>query len=150
VKSLTKKFVIPGLRLGYLIANENLIQKIRAIKPPWTVNSMALAAGSFLMQNNSAFKFSFKDLLEETNHLKNSINEMDALEVVPGYATYFLVKTNKGTAAELKDFLMNENGLLIRNAGNFKGLDEKYFRIATQSREQNQLLIKALKSWIQK
>ncbi len=148
IRSLTKKFAIPGLRLGYLVGSEAIISRIQGCKPPWTVNSLAIAAGNFIFNHYEDFKPDFQSLLNEGIWLREQIQALDGFSVVPGSATFFLIKINKGIAAELKDFLMNEHGLLIRDASNFRGLGVECFRVATQAREHNVLLIEALKAWM--
>jgi threonine-phosphate decarboxylase len=59
-----------------------------------------------------------------------------------------LVRLRYGKASALKEYLVNEWGILIRDASNFDGLDEHFFRIATQSHEENVQLVKAIESWL--
>ena len=54
-----------------------------------------------------------------------------------------------GKAAALKDFLAVNHGILIRDASNFEGLDERFFRIATQTPEENDKLVEAVNGWIE-
>ena len=61
---------------------------------------------------------------------------------------FFLVKLRMGKASALKEYLAEEHGILIRNASNFEGLDESFFRLATQTEEENQALVKALSDWM--
>ncbi len=62
--SLTKAYAIPGLRLGYVVASEDLITKLKSIKQPWTVNSMALQAGKFIFENYTADSNSIKKFVD--------------------------------------------------------------------------------------
>jgi threonine-phosphate decarboxylase len=55
---------------------------------------------------------------------------------------------DRGKAADLKDFLLEHYGILIRDASNFRGLDAAYFRLAVQEEAQNGILISGLKEWI--
>ena len=59
-----------------------------------------------------------------------------------------LIRLRYGKASALKDYLANEHGILIRDASNFEGLDEHFFRIATQTPEENDQLVKAIQQWI--
>ena len=58
-----------------------------------------------------------------------------------------LVRLRMGKAGALKDYLAQEHGILIRDASNFDGLDEHFFRIATQTRRENDRLVKAIGQW---
>ena len=53
-----------------------------------------------------------------------------------------------GKAAALKEYLAKEHGLLIRDASNFEGLDDSFFRIAVQEKTENDLLLHAIEKWL--
>ena len=147
VKSLTKLFAIPGLRLGYVLAHPLLIQKLQAGKMPWSVNSMAIAAGKTIFPNYETLKPDIRKGIANCRDLQDQISQIPGFKVVPSATTYFLVKLEKGTAAGLKDYLMQQHQLLVRDATNFRGLEGEHIRLATQSEKGNSLLLKALKDW---
>lgn len=147
VKSLTKTYAIPGLRLGYIISNRSSIQHISSFKMPWSVNVMAIEAGKYILKNFSSKPIPIKSLLNDKINLINQIDKIDFVTISPSNTNFFLCKLKKGTASDLKLFLVNEFGILIRDASNFRGLSPQHFRIATQTKEQNKLLIEGLKSW---
>lgn len=147
VKSLTKTYAIPGLRLGYIISNCSLIQHISSFKMPWSVNVMAIEAGKYILENFSSNPIPIKSLLNDKIALTNQMCKIDFATIYPSNTNFFLGKLKKGTAADLKSFLIKEYGILIRDASNFRGLSPQHFRISTQTKEQNKLLIEGLKSW---
>ena len=143
--SLTKCYAIPGLRLGYLTACSELTEKIAHFSMPWSVNQIAQLAGQYLLQNTA---YDFRECITESERVQNIIAGINGIKVYPSDMHYFLCRLDKGQASELKQFLIDRYEILIRDASNFRGLDERYFRIATQSPEENQELIKALQEWI--
>lgn len=147
VKSLTKTYSIPGLRLGYIISQEQNILAIQLAKMPWSVNTMAIEAGKFIVENAADIALPLKRLLSDTLDLMNSLQQIENIEVYPTTTNFFLCQTKVKTAAALKKHLLNAHQLLIRDASNFKGLSPHYFRIAAQTPEQNQLLIDAIRQW---
>ncbi|MFA8436641.1 MAG: histidinol-phosphate transaminase [Marinifilaceae bacterium] len=147
VKSLTKNFAIPGLRLGYLVANKQLVQDIQFYKAPWSVNSIAIEAGKFIFDHFQDFKPPIKYYKSESEKFASKINDISGFRIIPSKTSYFLVKLEKGSSFELKKYLIDQFGLLIRDASNFRGLNSSYIRLATQSEENNLLMIKALKEW---
>ena len=147
VKSLTKTYSIPGLRLGYIISQEQNIQAIQLAKMPWSVNTMAIEAGKFIVENAADIALPLKRLLADTSDLMRSLQQIENIEVYPTTTNFFLCQTKVKTAAALKKHLLNAHQLLIRDASNFKGLSPHYFRIAAQTPEQNQLLIDAIRQW---
>ncbi|RUT79783.1 pyridoxal phosphate-dependent aminotransferase [Ancylomarina longa] len=147
VKSLTKNFSIPGLRLGYLITNKTLVQKIEFYKAPWTVNSFAIEAGKYLLHHKNELLPSIKDYKSEKKKFTEKLSRISGLKIHNSKTPYFLVELEKSSAFELKKFLISEFGILIRDASNFRGLNSSFIRIATQSAKKNDLLIKALHKW---
>ncbi|WP_421919360.1 pyridoxal phosphate-dependent aminotransferase [Marinifilum sp.] len=147
VKSLTKNFAIPGLRLGYLIANCALVQKIEFYKAPWTVNSLAIEAGKYLIQHKSEVLPPVKHYKSNTDKFIEKLKQISGIKIHSTKTSYFLIELEKAHSTELKNYLISEFGILIRDAKNFRGLNSSYIRVATLSEEKNQLLIDALQKW---
>ncbi len=147
VKSLTKLFSIPGLRLGYTISNSHTKQKLQQSKMPWSVNSMAIVAGKYIFDHYHAMTPDMATLLNYSKNLQQEINALRNFTVIPSTTNFFLVQLKTPDAAQLKDYLANTHQLLIRDASNFRGLDSYYIRIASQDPQKNQLLVNALKKW---
>lgn len=145
--SMTKQYVIPGLRLGYITAHESLIKKVNAFQMPWSVNVLAVEAGKFLLKNTPE-EIDIKSYLKEAKNLQKTLNAIEGLQVLSSPMHYFLCRLENKRASDLKQWLIEQHGILIRDASNFRGLDAHYFRIATQSTEENKKLIKAIKEWI--
>jgi len=148
VRSLTKTFTIPGLRLGYIVSNTLIIKKILTLKMPWSVNSLAIKAGEYIFKNYEAFQFDTAELIEETVIFKEQLEQLNGIKVCKSNTSYFLVELLHTSAKELKEYLIVQYQILIRDATNFKGLKGEYIRLSTQSKEANAILIKALKEWM--
>lgn len=145
VRSMTKSFAIPGLRLGYLLGEARLIEFIACYKQPWSVNALAIEMGKYLLQHAGYF-------LPDAGKLKERQRAFAVeLATIPGFypldsaTSFFLVRTDYDSR-KLKETLLKE-GILIRDASNFRGLDAHYFRINTLSEDKNRLLIHALKKY---
>ncbi len=148
VKSLTKTYAIPGLRLGYVLSNPSLVKQLLTYKMPWSVNALAIEAGLHIIKSDNQKKFPLEKLLQDADKLISKLKEIENIAVLETKTNFFLCKTNKGTAADLKQFLINEYGMLIRDASNFKSLGPQHFRIASQTPEKNELLIKGIRTWM--
>lgn len=143
--SLTKSFGIPGLRLGYIIATETTIAELQGMRAPWSVNALSLEAGKFILQHYQELMFDHKELMEESQFLQSELGAIEGITITPSACNFFLSQLTDGrNATQLQDYLVQEHGLLIRHAGNFRGLSDKHFRIAAQSRDKNLQLITAL------
>ncbi len=148
INSLTKSFGIPGIRLGYVIANEEFIKKIQNLRAPWSVNALSLVVGEYVMDNYDSLYVDIDELLAESSYLQTEISNIEGIEVIESDCNFFLCKIQKDCKAEeLHSYLVQKHGILIRNASNFRGLTDRHFRIAAQTRQENIQLIKALREW---
>lgn len=147
LRSMTKVYSIPGLRLGYIVAQPKLIDLLRSCKLPWAVNVMAIEAGHFIFDHIKDISIPLKQLQIDKELLIKGIAEL-GIKVWQSNTHFFLAETPIFNAAKLKQYLLKNHDLLIRDAGNFRGLEDNFFRIATLSAGQNNLLINALSQWI--
>ncbi len=147
VKSLTKLFSIPGLRLGYILCSKQLGSKFQHTTIPWNVNTLAIEAGKYIFSSYDVLLPTMGKLLKYSQQLQEQIDAIDGFTVIPSTTNYFLVQLKTPDASSLKDYLVHSHQLLIRDASNFRGLDNHYIRIASQSPEKNSLLVKALQEW---
>lgn len=143
IKSMTKCYAIPGLRLGYLLGNAGMIEYIACYGHPWSVNALAIEAGKYLLENGEGGLPDAAALAVRQRKFAARIAEIPGFRPLPSGTSFFLVETDYHTPA-LKKYLLQEHGLLIRDASNFRGLDNHYFRINTLSDSRNRLLLEAL------
>ena len=144
--SMTKEFAIPGLRIGYITGPTPLLSRIRKCRMPWAVNQLAIEAAHYLLAHKSDYLLDLDALMKERERMARELSAIDGITVYPSDTHILLCRIENTTAAQLKDFLANNYGILIRDASNFQGLDEHYFRIAVQTRDENDELVKALKN----
>lgn len=145
--SLSKKYCIPGLRLGYMTASPIIIERLRDIRQPWTVNTLAIEAGKWLIKNDPKVIPDIKDYIAEAQRLHDELQAIDGIMVMDTKTHYMLVNIDWATSLELKNWLIENHGILIRDASNFHGLDAHCFRVAAQSPEENDALINAIKEF---
>lgn len=145
--SMTKRFAVPGLRLGYLTACGELLNEIRAQRMPWSVNQLAIEAGHYLLQSSEDYDIDISLLLKEKERVAKALVSIGGIDVWPSDTHYMLVQLRIGRADALKEYLAKEQGILIRDASNFEGLNEHFFRIAIQTPEENDKLIECIKKW---
>ena len=147
LRSLTKAYAIPGLRLGYVVAPAALVARLSRHKAPWAVNALAVAAGHYLFENYAQVQLPLAQLLADKVALAAALVQNPGLDILPSHTHYFLARTRRGTAAALKSWLLDQHGLLIRDASNFRGLTPAHFRLGTRHPSDNQSLIEALAAW---
>jgi len=148
VRSLTKDFGLPGLRAGYLVAAPELVNSINCLRMPWSVNALAQEAIVFIMAHYRELLPKTADFLKESQRVQKILAALPQLQVNPSDCNYFLVETKVSDAADLKSFLLQNHGFLIRDASNFRSLTPQHFRLAVLSPDHNNQLISAIQSWI--
>ena len=141
LKAFTKSYGMAGLRLGYgLCAGKELLQKMSAGAPPWTVSTPAQAAGVAALKN-AAFLAENRALIRaERPRLEEELRKL-GFWVCPSQVNYILFHG----APDLHEKLMRR-GMAIRNCANFEGLAPGWYRVAVRRREENEQLIAAIKS----
>ena len=145
--SMTKRYAVPGLRLGYVTASARVISYLREQYRPWAINALSLEAGKWLVEQGKTAIPDLTSYLAETQRLRSMLNEIDGIETLDTQTNFFLCTIRQATAAQLKEYLAREHGILIRDASNFTGLTPHHFRIATQSPAENDALVAAIRNY---
>ncbi len=148
VRSLTKDFGLPGLRAGYLVAAPELAQSINRLRMPWSVNALAQEAIGFIMTHYRELLPDTTAILKESQRVQKRLVALPHLKVTSTDCNYFLVETKVSDAADLKNYLLQNHGFLIRDASNFRALSPRHFRLAVLSPDFNNQLLSAIQSWI--
>ncbi|MEG1002893.1 MAG: threonine-phosphate decarboxylase CobD [Clostridium sp.] len=142
VKSLTKVFAFPGIRIGYsLTSNNDYIEKINKVSVPWSINIVATLGAISAMKDKDYISKTIKYVKEEKDFLYKEIVKFEDLTVYRGSVNFILFKVNKDI--DLKNELL-KYGILIRSCSNYNGLDCNYYRVAVRRREENIKLIDSL------
>ena len=150
-RAFTKFFAIPGLRLGYgIYFDKSLEKKITEKKEPWSVNNIAEMAGITILDDTEYIEKTLNWITEEKRYMYERLNETSGIKPYKSEVNFICVKIkdeliSKGLNVKKLREKMMEEGILIRDASNFKFLDERFFRLAIKDRKSNDRVIKALK-----
>lgn len=145
LKAITKFFGLPGIRLGYgVTSNKEILNKMWKYKEPWSVNSFAENICNYIFKEEDYIENTKNYFKEEIDFMIENLEKIDNLEVFKSNTNFILLKLRKYDSIYLKEKLFLEKNILIRDASNFKGLDEHYIRVAVKKREENETLIDAL------
>lgn len=147
LSSLTKRFSVPGLRIGYAVGSEAVCRSIRDSGMPWCVSVPAIEGAKYLLIHKDDYKIDAVSLHKEAERISEAFESM-GIECSKTDCNFILCRLPQGSVSELKYYLVKNVGILIRDASNFEGLDRRYFRVAAQSRMENDLLISAVKKWM--
>lgn len=143
VKSMTKFFAVPGLRLGYAIsANTALFKCITETRVPWSVNTLAAQSVSILLNDTSYHEQTMEWLSAEQTWLYDQLKQIPHLNVEKPTVNYIFFECllEKDLYHELLD-----QRIIIRRCANYTGLNNRHYRVAIKARKDNECLIKALK-----
>ncbi len=147
MSSLTKRYAVPGLRIGYIVASEGIADAVRGKGMPWAVNTLAIEAGKYLLDKDEDYVIDASTMHSEALRIAEALSSM-GIECSHSDCNFLLCRLPEGRASDLKSYLVENHGILIRDASNFESLDERYFRVAAQDSGQNDILINAIKGWI--
>lgn len=148
IHSLSKKYCIPGLRLGYVYASPIIIDRLRQIRQPWTVNALAIEAGKYLLEHDPQMIPHLEGYLAEANRLHKRLAATEGLMVMDSHTHFMLVNTDRGNTPDMKRWLIENYGILIRDASNFRGLDNHCFRVTARTPEDDDRLVEAIKAFL--
>lgn len=154
-RAFTKFFAIPGLRLGYgMYFDKELEQKISEKKEPWSVNNIAEMAGLTVLDDTEYIEKTLKWITKEKIYMYEKLNEISGIKVYETEVNFITGKIDEklfseGLNVKVLREKMLEQGILIRDASNFKFLDERFFRLAIKDRASNDRVIEAMKEIFQ-
>jgi histidinol-phosphate/aromatic aminotransferase/cobyric acid decarboxylase-like protein/adenosyl cobinamide kinase/adenosyl cobinamide phosphate guanylyltransferase len=141
VRSLTKSLGIPGLRAGYAVATAALADRLRAVRPPWSVNALALAALAAAAARPDALAAAAERAAADREDLVRRLDGIERVRSWPASANFCLIEVPDGArvAAALR-----ATGIVVRPAGSFPGLGDSHLRITARDAQQNARLAAAL------
>jgi threonine-phosphate decarboxylase len=147
LRSLTKYYALPGLRLGYLLAHSRTVARFAAYLEPWSVNGPAQKVALACLTDECFGLKTARWLRRERNFLAQALIALKGFLPYPSSTNFLLVRiANNASAARLRSFLLNKT-ILIRACNSFTGLGSDHFRVAMRQRKDNRLLLEALREW---
>jgi L-threonine-O-3-phosphate decarboxylase len=149
LRSLTKFYSIPGLRLGYAIGHPDLLSQWQSWRDPWSVNALAIAAGVAAVQDVSFQAQTHRWLAAAIPQLREGLAQLPGLDAIPGSVNFVLVRCNT-SVIRLQESLLKQHKILIRDCASFPELGDRYFRVAVRTVAENERLLAALRAVLSK
>ncbi len=144
IRSMTKFYALPGLRLGYAVAHPQIAAKISQMLTPWSVNCLAHAAGIASLKN-AHYQSKSRTLMNDLRiRFTKALSQFPFLKVYPSEANFLLIKVYEPFSGDILFSKLIKRGLGVRKCANFIGLDNNYIRIAIRTNDENSRLIDAL------
>jgi threonine-phosphate decarboxylase len=148
LRSLTKIFALPGLRLAFLAAHPKVTSRLAAATVPWSLSSPAITAGLFCLSQKGFQESTVKGIKIFRRHLARELKTLDLGQIYPSEANYLLWRLYpEFNSRKLIDSLF-WNGILVRDAGNFTGLRPGYLRLAVRPGQEISVLAAGLKKFL--
>ncbi|BAY11874.1 threonine-phosphate decarboxylase CobD [Calothrix sp. NIES-2098] len=147
LRSLTKFYSLPGLRLGYAIAHPDRLSRWQLWRDPWPVNTLASAAAIAALQDREFQEQTWLWLPPARTQLLQGLAAIPGLKPENSAANFLLVES-KQSILQLQQQLLTHHQILIRDCLSFKELGDRFFRVAVRTQADNQSLLTALHSVI--
>lgn len=167
IRSLTKFFAIPGLRLGYAVCGDDLLQRIGKAQELWRVNVVANVVGCELLREREYISQSLNLIAKERDFLFSELGSLQGLRLFPSMANFIMASlpphlfptvtdarseglTFAGIGVGVLCAKLASKGILIRDLSSMRGLNSRFFRFAVRNRADNEKLISAIKETIKR
>lgn len=149
IKSISKSYGVPGLRLGVLAtSNRDIISTIKDNMPVWNINSFAEYFLQIFVPYNKKYVESCTKIVDARNEFISELNKISFIKTYDSQANYIMIKLLNINSSELTLFLLNNYNILIKDLSNKDGFEKgNFIRIAVKSKDENRLLISALKDY---
>lgn len=144
LRSMTKFYALPGLRIGFASASPEIASRIRPHLPPWNINTLAECALLAGFADKEYHFHTVEAVTRERNFLAEGLNALGIIKVYPGSANFLFIDVEKSNKDSIwwQERLLRE-GILVRNCNTFEGIPENYLRVCVRLREENQSLLNA-------
>ncbi len=143
LRSLTKFYSLPGLRLGFAIAHPDRLKRWQQWRDPWPVNALAEAATEAILADAEFQQRTWHWLPTARQQLFDGLSALPGLTPLPGVANFLLVECQP-SVLQVQAELLKQNQILIRDCHSFPELGDRYFRVAVRTEAENQRLLTTL------
>lgn len=143
LRSLTKFYSLPGLRLGYAIAHPDRLRRWQQWRDPWSVNTLAAVVGEAVVQDTAFQQQTWDWLIPAREQLFHGLATLPGLHPYPSVANFLLVRSDE-SVINLQTRLLQQHRILIRDCLSFPELDDRFFRVAVRTLSENQRLLDGL------
>jgi histidinol-phosphate/aromatic aminotransferase/cobyric acid decarboxylase-like protein len=143
LRSLTKFYSLPGLRLGCAIAHPDILGRWQLLRDPWPVNALAAAAAAAVVRDTVFERQTWDWLPVARRELFEGLANLPGLQPFAGAANFLLVESSMSVSLMQKS-LLERHRILIRDCLSFPELGDRFFRVAVRSRAENLRLIAGL------
>jgi len=147
--SFSKIYAIPGLRLGFIVANPDVIQSFRNIDKPWHINTIAQISGIYIFNNmltvQDHVEKTIQHIQTERTRFEDVLGRIPDVHTFSSFAPYILIQLPEHIDGSTVCSHLAQMKYLIRNCSNFEGLSDQFIRIAYKKTHENKIVLEHLK-----
>ena len=133
--------------MGYCVSHPSIGKKISNNKITWNINGLAQMAGITALENLSHIRRARKIIKTEREFMHASINDkLNSFSAIESDANFYLIRIRNGRSKRIRDLLLAKNGILVRDCSDFRGMNDKYIRVAVRTHSENLVLLDSLGS----
>ncbi|OGW48581.1 MAG: hypothetical protein A2V62_00385 [Nitrospirae bacterium RBG_19FT_COMBO_58_9] len=144
LRSLTKFYAMPGLRIGYLVGASKVVDQLKDRQPPWSVNSLAQAVSLAVLRDPAYAAESRTCMKSERSRFMRGLRSLPGLRVYPSAANFVLIELPASTCAGEVTARLAAERLLVRDCSTVPGLSRQMIRVAVRTTRENRRLLAAL------
>lgn len=144
LRSLTKFYALPGLRVGYAISRGTVSRKLRRQQPPWSVNAMAQVSAMAALKDDRHARRSLSFMTQERSRFTALLAGLPGCVVFPSQANFILMELPAAWPARKVTAMLRRDGILVRDCSVIPGLHSRSVRVAVRTRQENDQLVQAL------
>ena len=141
--SLTKFYAVPGLRIGAVFSSAAIADRLASVLYPWHVNGPVQRYMAAAVLDTEYAAESRRLVAEERLRMMRRLEKLPGIRVYPGTVNFLLLRLLDGSVSQLADALLAKH-IMIRQCGNYEGLDASFFRVAVRKKEENDYLLESL------
>lgn len=147
LRNFTKFYGMPGLRGGWLAAHPDAVKRLAASREPWSVNTLAGRAAAASLADRAYEEKSLALVEKEKAHLFRELSRIPGISPYPPSVNFIFARLDyPGADADTLAEALASKGILIRSCSNFRGLDNRFVRVAVRRRADNRALVAALRA----
>jgi L-threonine-O-3-phosphate decarboxylase len=143
LRSLTKFYALPGLRIGYAIAHPDRLRTWQTWRDPWSVNCLAVAAAIAALADQEFQHKTWQWLPTARANLYENLERIPTMKPIMGAANFLLIESTQ-PVIPLRDYLLCKHRILIRDCQSFPELGDRYFRLCVRTLEEQEKLLQGI------
>ena len=144
LRSFTKFYGLPGLRIGYVVGHPQVIQQLQQHQPPWSVNALAQTAALAALKDRGHRRKSLAFMKEERERFSQNLAALPGVHVFSSAANFLLIELPQRIPLSTVMETLRKNRILVRDCSDVPGIEGGTIRVSVNTTRENHVLVRAL------